>query len=57
MDWPTSCPMHFPHVPDKNSLACEAQLQGVLESENHYHKLQLPHELHAVELGRTTSKL
>lgn len=49
--------MHFPHVPDKNPLACEAQLQGILESENHYHQLQFPHELHAVELSRSTSKL
>jgi hypothetical protein len=49
--------MHFSHVPNKNPLACEAQLQGILESENHYHELQLPHELHTVELSRSASKL
>ena len=57
MDWSASCTMHLPHVPDKNPLACEAQLQGILESENNYHQLQLPHELHAMELSCSASKL
>ena len=51
INWPASCPMYFPHVPDQSPLACEAQLQGLLESESHYHKLQLPQELFRLELS------
>jgi len=57
MEWPASCGVHFSHVPRKNQLAREAEQQGLLESEDHHHKPQLPNELHGVEPGCSASKL
>jgi hypothetical protein len=48
--------MHIPHVPDSGALAYQAELQGVLESQNRYNKLQLPHELHTMDPRSTASK-
>lgn len=41
--------MHETHVPDQSALAREAELQRVLASEDHNHKLQLSIELHTME--------
>lgn len=48
--------MHETHVPDQSTLARKAELQRVLASEDHNHKLQLSIELYTMEPRCSTSK-
>lgn len=45
--------VHASHVPHPGSLACEAQLQGLLACKDRHHELQLQTELHPVDTRRT----
>ena len=49
--------MHQPYVSYPSPLACQTQLQGVLEGEDHNHKFQLQNELHTMESCCATPQL